>query len=629
MTRDREYMPAILLLFMVGAMLFPAFSGKTFFIRDISYLFHPWHTYASQMLQSGSLPLWNPYSYSGMPFLANWQSAVFFPFSMVFSFFRFAHALSAYYALILFAAGYFAYLFGRSIGLNRWSAACLMLCAAFNGFVLTKLEFLSYAGVLAFTFAPFLFARKPYLMGLTLAVAFLAGHQAFGFLLVMTAAYVIITSGAASVKPGWRAWAMGGLLAVLVISVQVLPSFELFTHSNRRQSGVDAQTAVTHSLAPSDLKGVVMPAPQDERSAGETMSWVHTLYFGTGAMVLALIACVGGAFVRRTGMWAGSLIVIGIVMSLGKHSVVFRTLYDLIPPMHMMRYPVQYFYFAAVGISVFAALGAEHIQRYRVIAALVVAAELAFMNHAFQPLADDSFFDVKPPLASTLQADGVNSRFILSPGMETDRHMPGAAVEDAWQRARASLYNAVSLPYRVMNAYGAGEPLTLALIEQQIDTVYKQNTPALSRPFLAEFGITRLVTRKPLPQTPGYSGNMINDLYVYQVENAQQPVSIAGGTTASLKLRELSPGVIRADATLPQPDTLVIHQPPYPGWRAYVNGIRQPIGRLFNGSAISLPAGRVMIDMVYTPLSVAVGALAALAGIIAFMLIGIYSLCVE
>jgi len=39
--------------------------------------FYPWRHFASETIHTGTLPLWNPYQFSGTPFAANSQSAPF------------------------------------------------------------------------------------------------------------------------------------------------------------------------------------------------------------------------------------------------------------------------------------------------------------------------------------------------------------------------------------------------------------------------------------------------------------------------------------------------------------------------------------------------------------------------
>ena len=85
-------------------------AGKTFFLRDLTYIFHPWRALTAEMVQKGQMPLWDPYAYCGMPLLANLQTAVFYPFTQLFYLFGFVTGLRIYHIAHVFLAGFFAYL---------------------------------------------------------------------------------------------------------------------------------------------------------------------------------------------------------------------------------------------------------------------------------------------------------------------------------------------------------------------------------------------------------------------------------------------------------------------------------------------------------------------------------------
>lgn len=58
----------------------PGFSGAANgLLSDSVAQFEPWLSFAAGRLRQGALPLWNPDNYLGAPFIANMQSAVFFP----------------------------------------------------------------------------------------------------------------------------------------------------------------------------------------------------------------------------------------------------------------------------------------------------------------------------------------------------------------------------------------------------------------------------------------------------------------------------------------------------------------------------------------------------------------------
>jgi hypothetical protein len=128
------------------------FTGQSYFIRDITYLFHPWRVLSAESLQHGSWPLWNHYSGCGLPLMANWQSSVFYPFTLLFYIFSFAWGLKLFHLCVLSLGGIFAYLFGRRSGYSRWTACGMGILFALNGYMVTRLEFLSLIGTIVWVF---------------------------------------------------------------------------------------------------------------------------------------------------------------------------------------------------------------------------------------------------------------------------------------------------------------------------------------------------------------------------------------------------------------------------------------------------------------------------------------------
>src|SRR5262245_53868249 len=51
-------------------------------LSDQIYVTYPWAEFARRSLWEGRLPLWNPYSSSGVPFMANYESGVYSPLNL-------------------------------------------------------------------------------------------------------------------------------------------------------------------------------------------------------------------------------------------------------------------------------------------------------------------------------------------------------------------------------------------------------------------------------------------------------------------------------------------------------------------------------------------------------------------
>ena len=76
--------------------------------------FYPWRLFAAESLRAGWIPLWNPHQFCGTPFVANSQSAVFYPLNLLFCVMPVARAFGVSVWLHLALTGLFLYGFLRS-----------------------------------------------------------------------------------------------------------------------------------------------------------------------------------------------------------------------------------------------------------------------------------------------------------------------------------------------------------------------------------------------------------------------------------------------------------------------------------------------------------------------------------
>jgi hypothetical protein len=88
--------------------------------------FYPWRLFAARTLHTGYIPLWNPHQFCGTPFVANSQSAVFYPLNLLFVLFSVPRAFGISVLVHLFLTGTFCYLFLRSTAIGRSHPAALL-----------------------------------------------------------------------------------------------------------------------------------------------------------------------------------------------------------------------------------------------------------------------------------------------------------------------------------------------------------------------------------------------------------------------------------------------------------------------------------------------------------------------
>lgn len=99
-----------------------------------------WREVSIEELKQGKLPLWNPYSFSGTPLLANFQSAVFYPLNILFFILPFSVAWGIGILMQPLLSGVFLYLYLRHFAVNQYAAALGGLAFSFSGFSIAWLE---------------------------------------------------------------------------------------------------------------------------------------------------------------------------------------------------------------------------------------------------------------------------------------------------------------------------------------------------------------------------------------------------------------------------------------------------------------------------------------------------------
>jgi hypothetical protein len=104
-------------------------------IGDLITAFYPFRTLAATSVRSGILPLWNPYILAGAPFLANSQSALFYPLTAFYYVLGLPAAWTFALIIRMFLSGLFMWLFVRSIGATQAGAIFSGIVFAGCGFM--------------------------------------------------------------------------------------------------------------------------------------------------------------------------------------------------------------------------------------------------------------------------------------------------------------------------------------------------------------------------------------------------------------------------------------------------------------------------------------------------------------
>jgi len=162
------------------------FQHKVPSYMDVWTQLYPFRAYATRMLKAGKIPLWNPYTFSGVPFLANIQTAVFYPPNLIlFTILPLSIAFGVNIVLHFFIGGLFTYLYLRRINVSRISSIFSGIIFMFSGFIFPKIALppiLQTSALIPLLFYTFEIAlekktvRYTFLAGLCLTIAILSGY---------------------------------------------------------------------------------------------------------------------------------------------------------------------------------------------------------------------------------------------------------------------------------------------------------------------------------------------------------------------------------------------------------------------------------------------------------------------
>ncbi|MEX2028056.1 MAG: YfhO family protein [Candidatus Curtissbacteria bacterium] len=99
-----------------------------------------WKEFATDQLKRGNLPLWNPYTFSGQPLAANFQSSAYYPFNILYFF---TDPKNAWIILVIsqpFLAGVFMYLLLRSLKKSKAASLYAATAFMFSSYIITWME---------------------------------------------------------------------------------------------------------------------------------------------------------------------------------------------------------------------------------------------------------------------------------------------------------------------------------------------------------------------------------------------------------------------------------------------------------------------------------------------------------
>ena len=383
---------------------------------------------ATMLRTTGHFPLWNPYLFGGMPYVAAMHGDIFYPTFLLRMIMPTDVAMTWGFIIHIFLSGLFTYGFLRVLGYSFYGALAGGIAYMMSGQIASSVS-PGHDGKL-FVSALFPLALWMLYLGFRQAKSWSWGVFALIIGLCVLSPhpqllqYTLLTCGAYSLFLAFttldgikleRAVALRrlgvALLAVIIGlaigAVQYLPVREYMSWSPRA-GGIDYTAATSYAWPPYELLNAYLPQFSGilDNYSGPNAIHLHSDYAGVVVLILAGAAFIGWRTDPRRKhiiFWSTAL-VISLLWSLGGATPFYRIPYAIVPGTKYFRAPATIFFVGTLALALLACVGTERFLERRVsrkylvgwaIAglALVVLASAGVLSSIAESFADERLVD--------------------------------------------------------------------------------------------------------------------------------------------------------------------------------------------------------------------------------------------
>lgn len=322
---------------------------RTFVLKDFGIFSYPQFHYVGESLWRGEIPLWNPLSHCGAPFLAQWTTMCLYPGTIALALLPMPLSLNWFIVLHLLLAGAGMYRLARSWTDHAFAASIAGFGYVFAGFMTCSTVWPSY--VVAFGWMPFvvLFGTRACSKGgrdilWAAAVATMQMLSGAPELILMTwgviaVVFIVDTPRSEGLR---RLFRLGSVVLLVsgLSAAQLLPFLELLQHSPR---------GAHYDIArwPMPVWGwanFMVPLFQSKISPmgffyQQGQQFVSSYYCGAALFLLSF----GGLAWRRPprAVALGFLLLMSLVFALGSKGYLYDALRLFVPQIGFARYTIK------------------------------------------------------------------------------------------------------------------------------------------------------------------------------------------------------------------------------------------------------------------------------------------------
>ena len=215
-------------------------------VSDIGWQWIPFKEYTHWAFSQGYFPLWCPYLFAGMPFLAFSHTQVVYPLGLLLTFFEYAKAVNFYYPVHLSIGFLGLYLLLRNFSISRFSSLLASFSIILSGKFFYVIHHLptttaNFWGIWFFYFLVKLAQKKKLSSFFGLSIVFclelLAGDmEGASYQLLFTPFFflLVIPEKPKLKNPLWLILFFSIFMGILLASIQFVPIFEYSAHFVRK-----------------------------------------------------------------------------------------------------------------------------------------------------------------------------------------------------------------------------------------------------------------------------------------------------------------------------------------------------------------------------------------------------------
>jgi uncharacterized membrane protein YfhO len=368
---DAIFTPARLcvLLFLLMLALFPEIilGSHAFFYRDAGLFGYPAAYYIKNSLWHGELPLWNPYSTCGIPFLAQWNTMVLYPGSLIYLAFPLPWSMNTFLLAHIFFAAIGMYKLALRLFGNHFGATVAGLAFAWNGLMLQCIMWPCNLASLAWMPWVVLLCERAWKRGersivwaaLAGACQMLTGSPEFTLITWMIIAVWFVAASWQRRRWCWMDTLVlcgTAMLVAFLSAAQLLPTIDLIQHGDRTTSFAGG----TWSMPWWGVANFFVPLFRCTPSVAgvwtqDEQQWTASYYVGVATLLLALIAIFRTRNLKTTLLTIAVLT--GIVFAMGDNAGVLKIFKTIVPFLGFIRYPIKYIALTIFALPLLAAAG--------------------------------------------------------------------------------------------------------------------------------------------------------------------------------------------------------------------------------------------------------------------------------